>query len=325
MGRAQRARLPDRAALDLRPRTVWIPQLVGTPFAAHRRMRGAGVDVAGRAFRSAAPRPVPRLIATWPVASYFVLTIAISWGLGLLIVGPASLPLTWERFERLGPALYAAIISGPGLASVTMTWLLDGRAGIRALFARLRRWRIGARWYAHALVPVAVVAAVSSTMALVAPTFAPTLPGAELLATIPTIIALSFIVAFFEETGWSGFAMPHLRTRHGAVATALIIGVVWGTWHFPLFWQPDSFAGPLPLAILLLQLFSWLPGFRILMVWLQDRTGSLVLPWLMHVGLIAVQLLFQPSEVGRGGLLASLIMPATVWTMVAVVAIVRRR
>ncbi len=261
------------------------------------------------------------------MASYFALTIAISWSGLLLIAGPGSLPLTWERFERLGPALYAAIIAGPSLASITLTWLLDGRAGVRALFARLRRWRIDARWYAIALVPAAVLAVVSATMAVASPTFAPDLLAADdKLALVLAVIALSFIIGFFEELGWSGFAVPRLLRRHGAIATALIIGVVWGAWHFPLFWQSDSFTGAMPLAILLVQLFSWLPAFRVLMVWMQQRSGSLLVPILMHVSLIAVQLFFQPTGLdGVPLLLVILVSPVTLWAMVAAVAIATRR
>ena len=45
----------------------------------------------------------------------------------------------------------AALLAGPSIAGVLLTGLVDGRSGFRRLVSRLRRWRVGARWYAAAL------------------------------------------------------------------------------------------------------------------------------------------------------------------------------
>jgi hypothetical protein len=57
---------------------------------------------------------------------------------------------------------------------------------------------------------------------------------------------------------------------------------VWGAWHFPLFWEADSFSAPLPFAILRARLFAWLPPFRVVLIYLHERTRSLPLVMLMH-------------------------------------------
>jgi membrane protease YdiL (CAAX protease family) len=33
--------------------------------------------------------------------------------------------------------------------------------------------------------------------------------------------------ALGEETGWRGFALPHLQGGHGALVAALILGPIW--------------------------------------------------------------------------------------------------
>ena len=47
------------------------------------------------------------------------------------------------------------------VASVLLTGLLDGRVGYLELLGRLRRWRVGGRWYAAALLagPLPILAA----------------------------------------------------------------------------------------------------------------------------------------------------------------------
>jgi hypothetical protein len=103
------------------------------------------------------------------------------------------------------------------------------------------------------------------------------------------------------------------------MVTGLTIGVVWGAWHFPLFWQPDSFSGPLPFVILVTMLFSWLPPFRVLLVWVHDRTGSLPVVMLMHAAVSFVTLTVRPEGLSGTRLLASLLVaPAVMWLLLAV-------
>ena len=80
----------------------------------------------------------------------------------------------------------------------------------------------------------------------------------------------------------------------GRITTGLSVGLVWGAWHFILFWEEDSFANPLAFALLMARLFSWLPAFRLLIVWMYDETQSLLLVLLMHVSLVLSLTIFDP-------------------------------
>lgn len=84
-------------------------------------------------------------------------------------------------------------------------------------------------------------------------------------------VAVGLIVPVFEELGWTGFATPRLRQRRGVLATGLIMGLLWGAWHFPLFAGSAGSSGELPPALFLAaMLFSWLVPYRVLMVRLYD-------------------------------------------------------
>ena len=95
------------------------------------------------------------------------------------------------------------------------------------------------------------------------------------------------LTTVLEEVGWTGFAVPRLRRRHGVVATGLIVGVLWGTWHLLIaFWASRGLAGEAPLAGFIAGFgafyFVALPAYRVLMVWVYDHTASLLLAMLMH-------------------------------------------
>ena len=111
--------------------------------------------------------------------------------------------------------------------------------------------------------------------------------------------------------------------RHGVLGTGLAVGVLWGAWHFPLFSGSSVTSGVVPPALyLLVLLFSVLPAFRVLMVWVYDRTGSLLVAILMHVSLTASTLIFMPlATSGVTAVSYDLVLAAALWVVVGVVAL----
>ena len=95
--------------------------------------------------------------------------------------------------------------------------------------------------------------------------------------------------------GWTGFAVPTLlRLRYGVLTTGPIVGLLWATWHLLVtFCTSDVTSGAPSLSSYLLAPFLFLVVFRVLMVWVYDRTGGslLVAGVLMHVSLTASTLI----------------------------------
>src|SRR5215208_7044314 len=114
-------------------------------------------------------------IRSHPVLSFFALVFAISWGGVLTVVGPGGIPATnKEQFETLFPIALLAMVAGPSVAGILLTGLLYGRAGLREFGSRLLKWRVGARWYAVALLTAPLVfTAVSLALSLLSPEFLP--------------------------------------------------------------------------------------------------------------------------------------------------------
>jgi membrane protease YdiL (CAAX protease family) len=277
-------------------------------------------------FPTAPPTPVVpsgSLLQRHPVLTYFVLVFALSWGAILVLTGGfGPIGSTDPRFLFI--ALTAPV--APAFVGLLVTGLVAGRAGYRDLLARLLRWRVGMRWYAFALLTaplVTVMAAVALALALHSTAFLPAiLTKPDPLGLLLPGVVGGLVAGFCEEVGWTGFAIPRLRLQHGVFATGLLVGVVWGAWHFPLFREIASFSAVLPLALLLVQLFAWLPAYRVLMVWVFDRTGSLLVAVLMHASLIANQLIVAPAVTGDATTLVWVLgWAAALWAVVAVVAV----
>jgi membrane protease YdiL (CAAX protease family) len=268
---------------------------------------------------------IKAIIKRHPVATYFALTFAISWGGVLIVVGPGGIPGTKEQFETLFPIALWAMLAGPSVSSILLTGLIHGRAGLRDFLSRLLKWRVGVRWYAAALLTAPLLmAAVLLTLSLLSPEFLPGIfTSNDKAAHVLFGIVVGLMAGFIEELGWTGFATPELRRRYGVLTTGLIVGLLWAIWHLLVaFWASGTISGDLSLTSYLLDPLLFLTVFRVLMVWVYDHTGSLLIGgMLMHMSLTASARILSPlAIVGVPLLTFDLVWFAAMWVIVAAVA-----
>jgi membrane protease YdiL (CAAX protease family) len=260
------------------------------------------------------------------VLTFYAVVFLISWGGFLIAVGPTT------RLEvvEIPPVAILSMVAGPVVAGIFLTGLVYGRAGFREFRSRLFRWRVGARWYAVALLPAPlVVAAVTFALSLASPVFLPGIVRTDdKVAYLLFNLAVGLAAGFLEEIGWTGFAVPALRRRYAVFVTGLIAGVLWGAWHYlGNVAAAETVRGTLSLSVFLpLILFNLLVGsllpFRVLMVWVYDRTESLLVAMLMHVSLTAsIRILTPVGNQGVPLFIYDFVLTAALWVVVAAVAV----
>src|SRR5215217_3961977 len=219
--------------------------------------------------------PVPStFLRRHPVATFLALSYASAWAWWL--------PLVILQYDRTPPALglVLAILGSamPSTMAIVLVARLHGGAEVRRLLRRLVMVRVGIFWYAAiiALTALMVVAVWVSTL------FGA--PAPVVVATVAGTLSI-FLFSIFpgsavgEELGWRGFALPRLQARHSALAASLIVGAVWGTYHFPLFLlgspvRPFALFLPFALSCVIMSIFY---------TWMYNGTGgSLLLAVLLH-------------------------------------------
>ena len=264
------------------------------------------------------------LIRAHPIFAYYVLTFALSWGGFLLVVGTSSLVNTnWQGEGKFLSAIMV-MLAGPSIAGLLLTGVIDGRAGYRDLLVRLRKWRVGIRWYAFAVLPAPIVSAgVLFALSMTSPLLTADNKAAVVFGGLGAAVT-----TILEEIGWTGFVVPRLRRRYAVPMTGLIVGVMWGLWHFlQQVFISGTYAGDIPLLMFLLlsvvAAVASLTAYRVLMVWLYDRTGSLLVTTLMH-GMLTASSIFWFTPIATGALfLANVwLVAAVMWLLVGAVGIV---
>ena len=267
--------------------------------------------------------------------TFYVLAFAISWGgiFLVMVIGHSGILATSDQFTRLLPFTIPALLGGPSIAGLLITGLVAGRAGYRDLWTRLRHWRVGAAWYAVALLTAPLVAlVVPLTLARISPVFAPTLFTTGDAASVLVFgIVWGLVAGVCEEVGWTGFAIPRLRLRYSMLSTGLIAGVLWGAWHILTngVWGAARVADAVPMALFLVVncvlLIAGLTAFRVLMVWVYDHTeGSLPLAMLMHASYTASTMTLGAATMGVE-FLSEFFVSVVVWWLIVVALVIATR
>ena len=200
---------------------------------------------------------------------FFLLTFALSW-------------LVWVPMALTGVdhPVYKVGTFGPTVAALLLVWFGQGRAGLRAVGRRLTSWRVGLAWYGFAFLSTAFVAlaAIGLDLALGGPV--PTFNDPrQLYLVVPAFLYVLLTSVVGEEIGWRGYALPRLQHQFSALGASLLLGLIWGLWHLPLFWMAGNFHQHIPVSLFLLQTM----GFSVLYTWMvHDTRGGLRMPHLFH-------------------------------------------
>jgi len=278
---------------------------------------------------------IPIFFKQYSLLIYFALTFAISWGGILLIIsGFGGIPTTKEQFETQLPYAIPAMLGGPGVAGILMISLINGVSGFRKLLSSFLKWRVNVRWYLIALLTAPfVLMATLLALSQISPVFLPgILESNNKAPMLLSGIIGGVTVAIFEELGWTGFAVPRLRERYSILTSGIIVGVLWGAWHILSndIWPSSAYSGELSPVLFLtvngfIFLIGQLPAYRVLMVWVYDRTGSLLVAMLMHASLTASTLILGPLAIsGISLLIYNLVSAAVMWIIVIAVVTVNR-
>ena len=237
-----------------------------------------------------------------PLAAFFTLAYGLSWlvwlpyvlsqnGLGVLSIAyPVLLGNT--QLSGVLPGAYL----GPVTAAIIVTALTEGREGLSAWRRRLLNVRVRWTWWLGVVVTV--------PLAIIGATFL--LPGAAavlrpvspllLLGYVPMLAVQVVTTAFAEEPGWRDFALPRLQSLRGPLLGTVVLGLLWGGWHLPLFLTADWGRWPDASAIQPVIFVAGCVPLSLVMTWVFNRTGqSVPLVMLLHASINSTYSLIWPK------------------------------
>jgi membrane protease YdiL (CAAX protease family) len=182
-----------------------------------------------------------------------------------VVVGWRWPALRWLLIALALPCVYTTTVA-------SLTWLTGAGTLDLATFTRAATDALGSGW-----APPEVIALCYGALTFVAGT-----------------LALS-LFSLGEEIGWCGFLIPRLVPLLGVPRTALVTGVLWSSYHFPLMLLAKNYTQGTAVWFAMLGLTITLIGVAFLTTWLWLRSGSIWPTVLLHAcHNVLIFYLFEP-------------------------------
>ena len=249
------------------------------------------------------------------VATYFLLTFAISWTGAFLVALPH---LRHERLaSKVGIVMFPVMLLGPSVAGIVLTFISSGGRGLQGIWSRMSVGRLPIRWYCALLIPPLLVLTVLLVLkTFVSPVYAPNRFFWGILFGIPA--------GFLEELGWTGYAFPRMYSPRHWLRASVVLGLLWSVWHLPVV---DFLGTASPHRSYLLPFFFAftlaMTAMRVVIAWIYVHTRSLLLSQLMHISSTGSLVIFSAPQVTPGqeaawyaiygGVLWFLVIVAALW------------
>jgi len=208
------------------------------------------------------------------------MAFGLTWGLlALYILLPGRMNVVFGELTGHHPLFFLAVYA-PAIAAIVIVAYHSGRSGLRHYFSRLLLWRCPPAWYVFLILGIPLLfiggAAIKGNL------LAEPLPFSSFKALFIALILMA-IKGPIEEFGWRGFALPLIQRKFAPIWAGLMVGIIWGGWHFPAFLlsgTPQSawsftpfFIGSVAASVIVTPLFN-------------ASHGSILLPALFHFQLI---------------------------------------
>ncbi len=227
------------------------------------------------------------IIRRHPAAAYIVLAFVPTWAIAFFmlfsgladdVANPSPLFILCGIFSNIFPSLSALLV----------TYITNGREGIRRLVGGIRvKSRRGFLLLTAAIVPgVTVLTTLTSHLFFHEYRFSLTAP----------MIAMGLVWPLFsgmgEEFGWRGFLLPRLIRRLGLIKAAAVVGIIWEVWHLPMHYMAYRAFGAYMIPAFLTVGFLNLTLCAVIMAMIYAlNRGSLKLMVLYHYTITASSIL----------------------------------
>lgn len=232
------------------------------------------------------------------IVTFLLVTLAISWINWLIGLDSISEGLNQESFTTFLRFFFIGVY-GPTISVLLTTLFFDGPKGLLELVKKIFIWRVPLKYYLYIIFLPIVFVLIGLLLYQQFVGELGEFNGMAFLG-IPTVLwAGLYAGPLGEELGWRGFLLPELQKRFSNLVSAVLLGVIWFSWHIPLFWAPfGTLVSGAPITVLpVVTYLIMLVCLSIIMTWLSIRSkGSVLLAILFHLSINAgIALLFFPA------------------------------
>lgn len=224
---------------------------------------------------------------------FIILTYGTSWSVYISFL---AMTRGWSRIH-VSRGLFSFAQWFPGLVALVLAAAMGGAEELKSFGRRLVRFRVGALNIIVTLLLAFAAPAVALSLCRLFPGF--TYPVLENPSRLIPMILVLLVANIGEELGWRGYLLDRLRSAVGFFWANILLAVVWGVWHVPVYLalNPEGARTPELIALFLLGIFPVTLIFSL--VYFTSRQ-SLLACLLLHASLDAgLGWFFAPLSTGE--------------------------
>lgn len=219
---------------------------------------------------------------------FFLLTFFWSW-------------IFWMPEVFWGIRLYLAPF-GPTISAFILAFINEGFIGVKKLLKRGIDYKFKKIWLIPIFLLMPSIVGFSLLIAIILGEPPPSMPiFSQPWIVIPVFFQILFLGGpLAEEFGWRGYALDRLQKRFNALWSSVILGVIWGLWHLPLFFMKgqDIYRNVPIIGFIIGTVF-----LSILITWIYNNTGKSILAALLfHTMGNLAHFIFPAMSTRLGGL-----------------------
>jgi len=230
---------------------------------------------------------------------FLIFTFIFTWGLWLpsILTGLGmDLGIDAETYTAITVPIGAF---APLLVALTLVIKQKGWQGGWQFFRQAFDLKVKSIYLIAAFAMPLIIHAISHYLAPlmgfpVAKTLFPAISGIpSIIIAIPYFFLMLIIGGGQEEFGWRGYAQVPLQKRMGVIPASLLIGLIWGIWHLPLWIMPGDGHSTYPFIAFLIMttsisiVYGWLYNasnqklVTVIIFHAVSNTAAPLLPFLM--------------------------------------------
>ncbi len=181
----------------------------------------------------------------------------------------------------------------PSILALVYTAIIQGKKGLYELFVKQTIKQTRFKWLLLSLIGIPLVGFLAVLTSLNFDISKFSLRTSQLMPQIIIII----LIAFGEEYGWRGFLLPRLMNKLNLFYSCIILGLIWGLWHFPAYLIGTG----VPLQMNFMVFLLWVILGSLFIGWIYYYTKNVLTSLLAHISANATfnYLLILPEFTGN--------------------------
>jgi membrane protease YdiL (CAAX protease family) len=198
---------------------------------------------------------------------------------------------------------------GPIISAYLSILMMKEKNGLKEFHNHMFKWNLNIFWYIIPFIISFGVLLVSNQAYKIITSEYSSIQNIKPWFMIFPLFIQMFFGGGLEEPGWRGIALPELNKKYNLLFSSFILGIIWATWHIPLFFIKGVNQYGNNVLVFALGII----GLTLILSWIYNHTQSILICVIFHASFNAIAAMgfpaiIVPNKESLRGMITSLLL-----------------